>query len=70
MRGCWRMGLTHIPVVAGFVAIALQGLIASQLGLFLGARVGDRFRQAAGWLTAIGLLLIGVYQLLEQLIGG
>lgn len=64
------LGLTHIPVVAGFVAIALQGLIASQLGLFLGARVGDRFRQAAGWLTAIGLLLIGIYQLLEQLIGG
>lgn len=64
------LGLAHIPVAAGFVAIALQGLIASQLGLFLGARVGEQFRQTAGRLTAIGLLLIGGYQLLEQLIGG
>lgn len=64
------LGLAHIPVAAGFVAIALQGLIASQLGLFLGARVGERFREAAGRLAAIGLLLIGIYQLLEQVTGG
>jgi putative Mn2+ efflux pump MntP len=64
------LGLAHIPVAAGFVAIALQGVIAAQLGLFLGARVSERFRVAAGQLTAIGLLLIGVYQLVEQLAGG
>jgi putative Mn2+ efflux pump MntP len=64
------LGLAHIPIAAGFVAIALQGLIASQLGLFLGARVGERFREAAGRLAAGGLLLIGLYQLVEQLIGG
>ena len=64
------LGLAHIAIAAGFVAIALQGLIASQLGLFLGARVGERFREAAGQLAAGGLLLIGLYQLAEQLIGG
>lgn len=64
------LGLAHISIVTGFVAIALQGLIASQLGLFLGARVGERFREAAGRLAAGGLLLIGFYQLVEQLIGG
>jgi manganese efflux pump family protein len=64
------LGLAHIPVVGGFIAIALQGLIASQIGLFLGARVGERFRETAGRLAAIGLLLIGGYQLLEQLTGG
>jgi putative Mn2+ efflux pump MntP len=64
------LGLAHIPLAAGFVAIALQGLLASQIGLFLGARVGEQFREAAGRLAAIGLLVIGFYQLVEQLIGG
>lgn len=64
------LGLAHIPVAAGFVAILIQGLIASQLGLFLGARVGERFRETAGRIAAIGLLLIGVYQLAEQLLNG
>jgi len=64
------LGLTHIPFAAGFGAIALQGVIASQLGLFLGSRVGERFHEAAGRLAAMGLLLIGVYQLVEQLTGG
>jgi putative Mn2+ efflux pump MntP len=64
------LGLAHIPIVAGFIAIAVQGLIASQVGLFLGARVGERFRVAAGRLAPIGLILIGVYQLVQQLTGG
>jgi putative Mn2+ efflux pump MntP len=64
------LGLAHIPLLAGFVAIAFQGLLASQIGLFLGARVGERFREVAGRLVAIGLLLIGCYQLVEQLLGG
>ena len=64
------LGLAHIPVAAGFVAIAVQGVAASQLGLFLGSRLGERFREAAGRLTAIGLVLIAGYQLVEQLLGG
>jgi putative Mn2+ efflux pump MntP len=64
------LGLAHIPVAAGFVAIAIQGVIASQFGLFLGARLGARFHEIAGQLSAMGLLLIGVYQLVEQFTGG
>jgi putative Mn2+ efflux pump MntP len=64
------LGLAHIPVVVGFVAIAVQGMVASQLGLFLGSRLGENLREAAGRLAAIGLLLIGGYQLLELLLGG
>jgi putative Mn2+ efflux pump MntP len=64
------LGLAQIPVAVGFVAIALQGLLASQLGLFLGALAGERFREVAGRLAAIGLLLIGCYQLAAQVFGG
>ncbi|MDQ3905233.1 MAG: manganese efflux pump MntP family protein [Actinomycetota bacterium] len=63
----FALGLAGIPVVAGVVAIGLQGVIASQLGLFVGARLGARFQQAAGLLASIGLVLIGLYQLVEQL---
>jgi putative Mn2+ efflux pump MntP len=61
------LGLSHIPVAAGFAAMALQGVIASQVRLWVGARLGERFREAAGRLAAIGLILIGIYQLSEQL---
>jgi putative Mn2+ efflux pump MntP len=64
------LGLSHVPVAAGFAAMALQGVIASQVGLWVGARLGERFREAAGGLAGIGLLLIGAYQLVEQLFGG
>ena len=64
------LGLARIPIAAGFVPIAVQGVVASQLGLFLGSRLGDTFREAAGRLAAIGLLLIGSYQLVEQFLGG
>jgi putative Mn2+ efflux pump MntP len=64
------LGLSHIPVAAGFAAMALQGVIASQVGVWVGARLGERFREAAGGLAGIGLLLIGAYQLVEQLFGG
>jgi len=64
------LGLAGIPLAAGFVAIGLQGVIAAQLGLFVGARLGVRFQQAAGWLAAFGLVLIGLYQLVEQLMTG
>lgn len=63
------LGLAGIPIAAGCFAIAVQGVLASQLGLFVGARLGDRFRAVAGRVTASGLLLIGLYQLVEQLAG-
>jgi putative Mn2+ efflux pump MntP len=44
-------------------------VVASQLGLFIGTRLGERFREAAGRLAAVGLVLIGGYQLVEQVSG-
>jgi putative Mn2+ efflux pump MntP len=66
----FALGLAQIPVTAGFVAIACQGVVASQLGLFAGSQLGARFHNAAGRLAAVGLILIGLYQLVEQLTGG
>ena len=43
----FSMGLTHPPTVAVIMAIALQALVAAQLGLAVGAKIGERWRERA-----------------------
>jgi manganese efflux pump family protein len=43
----FTIGLAHLPVTAVIVAIALQAFIAAQLGLAIGARIGERSRERA-----------------------
>jgi manganese efflux pump family protein len=63
----FSIGLTHLPVAAVIVAIALQALVAAQLGLAVGARIGARWRERAGQLAGIALILLGGYLIAAQL---
>jgi putative Mn2+ efflux pump MntP len=49
-------------------AIAIQTLIVSQLGLSLGSRVSERFRERIERLTSPGLACLGGYQLTGALV--
>jgi putative Mn2+ efflux pump MntP len=40
------------------VAIALQALIAAQLGLAVGARIGERWRERAEQIAGIALVSV------------
>jgi putative Mn2+ efflux pump MntP len=62
----FSIGLVRLPVAAVIVAIALQALVAAQLGLALGARIGERWRERAGQVAGIALILLGVYLVIEQ----
>lgn len=53
-------GLLRIPILAAVVLIALQAFVLTQLGVRLGSRVGERFREAAEQLAGIALFLLGV----------
>lgn len=64
----FTLGLTRLPATAVITAIAIQALIASQLGLFLGARTGERLRENAGRLAAIVLIALSGYLLLSHLL--
>ena len=64
----FSIGLTHLPTVAVIVAIALQALVAAQLGLAIGARIGERWRERAEQVAGIALILLGVYLITEQLV--
>ena len=49
-------------------AIAVQAFVAAQLGLAAGARIGERWRERAGQVAGIALILLGGYLLTEQVI--
>ena len=55
------IGLVHLPVTAVTVAIAVQAFVAAQLGLAIGARVAERWRDLAEKGAGIVLILLGIY---------
>lgn len=63
------LGLARLPVAAVIVAIAVQTLIAVQLGLYLGARIGERIRQGAERAAGAALIALGGYLLASELLG-
>jgi manganese efflux pump family protein len=66
----FSLGLVRLPVIPVIVAIAVVALLASQLGLALGGRISERFRERAEKLAAITLILLGAYLLAERAISG
>lgn len=60
-------GLVHLPIVAVIIAIAWQALIAAQLGLAIGTRIGERLRDRAEQGAGLALILLGSYLIAAQL---
>lgn len=52
------LGLLHVPLLLAVVLIGMQAFVASQLGLRLGQRLNEKFREHAE--KAAGLLLITI----------
>jgi manganese efflux pump family protein len=63
----FTIGLARLPVTAVIVAIALQAFLAAQLGLAVGAQIGERWRERAQQAAGIALILLGAYLVTEQL---
>jgi manganese efflux pump family protein len=64
----FSIGLASLPVPVVIVAIAAQAFVAAQLGLAIGARIGERWRERAEQVAGIALILLGAYLIAEQLI--
>ena len=62
----FTLGLVRLSVVQVIVAIAVQALVAAQLGLWLGARLSDRFREGVERVAAVLLIVLGVVLLLTR----
>jgi putative Mn2+ efflux pump MntP len=64
----FSLGLVRLPAVPVIIAIAVQALLASQLGLALGHRVSERFRERAEQVAAVALILLGAYLIADRLL--
>jgi putative Mn2+ efflux pump MntP len=62
------LGLARLPVLPVIVAVAVQALLASQLGLALGHRISERLRERAEQLAAVALILLGAYLIADRLL--
>jgi putative Mn2+ efflux pump MntP len=62
----FSLGLSGLPAVPVIVAIAVQTLIVSQLGLAIGSMVSERFREHAEQIAGIALIALGCYLVVER----
>jgi len=65
----FTLGLSHLPVVGVIVAIAVQALVATQVGFAIGKRVGEKWREGAEKLAGAILVVLGVVMIAERLLG-
>jgi putative Mn2+ efflux pump MntP len=63
----FSIGLVRLPVSAVIAAIALQAFVAAQLGLAIGAKIAERWRERAERVAGIALILLGAYLIAQQL---
>jgi manganese efflux pump family protein len=64
----FSLGLTHLPAVFVVLAIAIQALVAAQVGLAVGARIGERWRERSEQIAGAALILLGAYLITSRLI--
>jgi manganese efflux pump family protein len=64
----FSLGLSGLPAVPVIVAIGVQTLIVSQLGLAIGSLVSERFREHAEQVAGVALIALGCYLVVERAI--
>jgi putative Mn2+ efflux pump MntP len=64
----FSLGLARVPFPAVVIAIAVQAFVAAQLGLHLGARIGERIREGAERLAGVTLIALGGFLVAEHLL--
>ena len=64
----FSIGLVRLPVSAVIIAVAVQAFVAAQLGLAIGAKIAERWRERAEQVAGMALILLGGYLIAQQLI--
>lgn len=65
----FSLGLASLSLAPVILAIAIQAVVASQLGLALGRLISSRFREHAEQVAGIALIALGGYLIAERAIG-
>ena len=64
----FTIGLLHLPAALVIALIAIQAVIVTQLGLRLGHRLSERFREGAERLAGLALTALAIVLLAEKLL--
>ena len=64
----FSIGLAHLPATFVVTAIALQAFLAAQVGLAIGAKIGEHWRERAEQGAGIALIALGAYLIIERLV--
>jgi putative Mn2+ efflux pump MntP len=64
----FTIGLLGVPVLPILIAIAAQAFVAAQLGMWLGASLSKRFREAAERTAGVALIALGFVLLAERIL--
>ncbi len=64
----FSIGLVRLPIAAVIAAIAVQALLAAQIGLAIGAKISERLRERAEQVAGVALILLGVYLIAERIV--
>ncbi len=65
----FTLGLLHVPAGLVIALIAVQTLIVTQIGLRVGARVSERFREGAERLAGLALTILALVLLALRVFG-
>jgi putative Mn2+ efflux pump MntP len=65
----FSLGLASLSLAPVILAIAIQAVVASQLGLALGRLISSRFREHAEQVAGIALIALGGYLIAERAFG-
>jgi putative Mn2+ efflux pump MntP len=60
-------GLLGLSILLTVVWIAIQAFVATQLGLRLGARLGEEIRERAEWVAGVALIVVALVLLVLRL---
>lgn len=64
----FSLGLSGLPLIPVLVAIGVQTVVASQLGLALGNLIGERVREVAERSAGLAFVALGVFLIIERLV--
>jgi putative Mn2+ efflux pump MntP len=65
----FSLGLASLSLAPVILAIAIQAVVASQLGLALGRLISSRFREHAEQVAGMALIALGGYLIAEHALG-
>ena len=60
-------GLLGLSLLLTVIWIGIQAFVATQIGLRVGARIGDEFRERAEWVAGVALILVALALLVLRL---